>query len=102
MWGAIDRNGPGVGYGYYAIVGSGIAVSGRLADKHGKGIPRGGIPAGPGGSTPDPGVVIEFSAKRHGVLTPLVSAGDLFEHIRCSTRVLRVTHAIRNFNFHCT
>jgi hypothetical protein len=132
-WGAIDRNGAGVGYGAYAIIGPGIPVSGRLQNKQGQGIPRGGVPAGPTGITPDPGVVIDFSVKRHGVLTPIyaagpnlhgsvahpydvgyygliikkpgtytVTGGDFFQHIRCKSRVLHVTHEVRNFNLVCT
>jgi len=75
--------------------------------------------------------VIEFSAKRHGLLTPLfgaapsvhgsvahpydvgyygltvkpgtytVSAGDLFQHIRCKSRTIHVIHAVSNFNLVC-
>jgi hypothetical protein len=131
-WGAIDHNGPGIGYGYYAIVGPRIPVWGRLADKHGRGIPKGGIQAPPGGGTPDPGVLIEFSVKRRGTLTPIyaaapsirgsvghpydvgyyglvvkpgtytVTAGDPITHVRCTTRRLHVSHAASNFNLRCT
>jgi hypothetical protein len=130
-WQGIDKFGAGTGFGYYAIVTNGTTVTGRLADRHGRGIPRGGI-QNPGGPTPDPGVLIYFEAKRHGVLTPLyasapsihgspahpfdvgyygllikpgtykVVAGDVFEHISCKTRTLHLTHSISNFNITCT
>lgn len=130
QFGAVNHNGPGVGYNYYAVVGGGIPVIGRLADALGRGVARGGV-QNPGGPTPDPGVLIEFSAKRHGVLTALfgaapsvhgsvahpydvgyygltvkpgtytVSAGDRLQNIRCRPRTIRVTHAVYNFNLLC-
>lgn len=129
-WGGINKFGAGLGFGYYAIVGNGIAVSGRVADKHGNGIPQGGI-QNPGGPTPDPGVGIDFSVMRHGVLTPIyaaapgvhgssahpydvgyyglvvkpgkyiVDAGDFFEHISCGRRVVHITHDTSNLNLIC-
>jgi hypothetical protein len=129
-FGAINHNGIGVGYNYYAVVGGGIPVIGRLADARGRGVARGGI-QNPGGPTPDPGVLIDFSAKRHGVLTPLyaaapsvhgsvahpydvgyygltvkpgtyaVSAGDRLQNIRCKSRRIHVTHPVYNFNLVC-
>jgi hypothetical protein len=131
MWSGGDVNGIGVGYDYYAIIGDGIAVSGRLTDKHGKAIPRGGIQTPPGSPTPDPGVLIEFSVKRHGVLTPIygaapgihgsaahpydvgyfglrvkpatytITAGDPIEHISCGRRVIRIRHDLSNLHLVC-
>lgn len=130
-WAGGDINGIGVGYGYYAIVSNQIAVTGRLADAHGHGIPRGGIETAPGQPTPDPGVLIEFDVKRGGQLVPVyaaapsihgsaahpydvgyygllmkpgtytVVAGDPVTHIRCQQRTLHVTHSVSNFNLVC-
>ena len=131
MWTGGDINGIGVGYDYYAIVGNRIAVSGRLTDQHGNAIPRGGIVTSPGTPSPDPGVLIEFSVKRRGVLTAVygaapsihgsvaqpydvgyygltvkpgtytILAGDPIEHISCKRRVLRITHSVTNIDLVC-
>ena len=131
MWSGGDINGIGVGYDYYAIISNRIAVTGRLADKHGKAIPRGGIQTPPGTPTPDPGVTIEFLVKRHGTLkvvyvaapslhsspahpydlgyygllvkrgTYTVEAGDPIEHIACKRRVVHITRPVHNLNLVC-
>jgi hypothetical protein len=66
-WGGGDVNGLGYGYDYYAIIGNSGPLPGGVEDKHGHGIPRGGVPAGPNGSTPDAGVLIVFTPVKHGV-----------------------------------
>ncbi len=130
-WSGGDINGIGTGYGYYAIVSNRIAVSGRLADSRGRGIPRGGIQTAPGQPTPDLGVLIEFEAERHGQLEPIygaapsihsspahpydvgyygllmnpgtyvVIAGDPVTHTSCKRRTLHLSHSIVNFNLVC-
>ena len=130
-FGVGNSRGLGTGYDYYAIVGNKLAVSGRLADKHGKGIPAGGIKTAPGVPTPDVGVLIFFYVKHHAgmklvadaaprlhssrahpydvgyyglVLKPgkyIVAAGDPVEHVSCKRRTLRLSHNLNNFNLVC-
>ncbi len=67
-WGGGDINGIGDGFDYYAIIGNQIPITGRVEDKHGHGIPRGGVPAGPTGITPDDGVLILFTPVKRNML----------------------------------
>lgn len=130
-FGVGNSRGLGTGTGYYAIIGPRVALSGRLADKHGKAIPAGGIPTPPGTPTPDAGVLIFIYVKHHGALrlvtdvgprlhssrahpydvgyyglvlkpgTYTVAAGDPIEHVSCARRTVHLTHNTANFNFRC-
>jgi hypothetical protein len=127
-WSGGDINGIGVGFDYYAIIGNEIPVIGRLANKHGKGIPQGGVPAPPNGVSPDPGVLVTFihphgqagfaavprvntspghpyDVGYYGIAlkpgTYDVAAGDPVRRIACGRRVLHLKHPVHHYNFVC-
>ncbi len=130
-WSGGDINGIGVGFDYYAIIGNQIPITGRVEDKHGHGIPQGGVPPGPNGTTPDAGVLILFTPVKHGISagyaaaprihgsrarpydvgyygialkpgTYTVAAGDPVRGIRCKgVKKVHLTHAISNLDFVC-
>ncbi len=53
-WSGGDINGIGDVFDYYAIIGNQIPITGRVEDKHGHGIPRGGYPPALPGPRPTP------------------------------------------------
>lgn len=73
-----SRAGLGVGNDYYAIVGHGDAITGRLAFGNGKAVPRGGFTLPSGGS--DPGVNVRFTVRRHGIDRILYTAAPGHVH----------------------